>query len=325
MWYNKNMKHKLYIGVDIGGTKISAGLVEHSGTILHRKKIPSPVNFSRKKILTVISSLIEELIDDEGVKRKALNGIGLGVPGIVDQYGVVVNAPNISLSGVNICKEIKKRFRVPVVAGNDVNLGILGERHFGAAQGYKDIVGIFMGTGLGAGVIVNDRLLLGTHGAAAEIGHMIVNVKGPKCSCGNYGCLEAYVGRWAIERDIRKGLRQGRRSILRKLIPSGSKIIKSKILAKAITRNDALTIEVMKRAALMVGDACVSLRHIFDPKIIVLGGGVVEACGDFILPFVQGRLGKDKFFSKLGKCEVVVSRLEDNATILGAVAFAREV
>ncbi|MFA5231345.1 MAG: ROK family protein, partial [Candidatus Omnitrophota bacterium] len=305
----------------IGGTKISAGLVEGSGKILHRKKISLPVNLSRKKIISVIFSLIQELLEDEGVKARLLKGIGLGVPGIVDQRGVVINAPNISLSGIDICKVIKRRFRVPVVAGNDVNLGVLGERWLGAAQGYKDIVGIFMGTGLGAGVIVDDKLLLGNHGAAAEIGHMLINSKGPKCSCGNYGCLEAYVGRWAIERDIRKELRKGRRSVLRTLLPPGSKIIKSKILAKAISRNDPLITEVMKRAALTVGDACVSLRHIFDPQIIVLGGGVIGACGDFILPLVQERLAKDKFFSKLGKCDVVVSQLEDNATILGAVAL----
>ena len=319
------MKHKFYVGVDIGGTKISAGLVEHSGKIICRKKIPSPVNLSRKKVLSAIVDLIDELIEDEGIKRSALDGIGLGVPGIVDPDGFVISAPNISLSGVNIRKEVKKKFRVPVVAGNDVNLGVLGERWVGAAQGYKNIVGIFMGTGLGAGVIVDGKLLLGTHGAAAEIGHMIIYSKGPKCSCGNYGCLEAYVGRWAIERDIRKELRRGRKSILKKISPPGAKTIKSKLLAKAISRKDTLVTEVVKRAALLVGDACVSLRHVFDPRIIILGGGLAEACGYFILPLVQSRLAKDKFFLKFGKCEVVVSRLEDNATILGAVAFARGV
>ena len=112
---------------------------------------------------------------------------------------------------------------------------------------------------------------------------------------------------------------------MRKLLTPGTKIIKSKVLAKAISRNDSLVIEVMKRAAFTVGDACVSLRHIFDPQVIVLGGGVMGACGDFILPLVQARLAKDKFFSKLGKCELVLSQLEDNATILGAVALAREI
>jgi glucokinase len=324
MWYNNGMRHKLYIGVDVGGTKISAALVKHGGKILRRKKIPSPARAGHKKIVSAISGIIAELIDDEGIKKKAVKKVGVGVPGIVDERGVVINSPNVSLSGVNICREIRKKLDIPVLAANDVNLGILGERHFGAARGYKDIVGVFMGTGLGAGVIIEDRLLLGSHGAASEIGHMLIDPAGPKCSCGNHGCLEAYVGRWAIERDIRARMRKGESSVLSGMLPGGGRAIKSKILARALRAKDRLVTGVMKKVACITGDACVSLRHIFDPQLILLGGGVAGACGDFMLPFIREKIAKDKFFSRLGKCQVAISQLGDDATVLGAVAFCRE-
>jgi len=280
------MKHKLYVSVDVGGTKISAALVKHDGKILNRKKMPSPAGSGRKKIISVITGIIRELIDEEGVKKKAIKAIGLGIPGIVDERGAVINAPNISLSGVNICREIRKRLNIPVLAANDVNLGVWGEKHFGAGRGYKDILGIFIGTGVGAGVIIKDRLLLGSHGAASEIGHMVIDPDGPKCSCGNRGCLEAYVGRWAIERDIRAQLcKTAGKPALKKLLPTGRKAIKSKILAKALHVKDPLVTGIMRKAALITGDACVSLRHIFDPQLIVLGGGVSEACGNFYASF----------------------------------------
>lgn len=324
MWYNNGMKHDLYIGVDVGGTKIAAALVKDNGKIVRRKKIPSPANSGPKEVISAISGIAEELIADEGVKKRAIKGAGIGIPGIVDEHGTVVASPNISLSGVNICKEIKENLSIPVLAANDVNLGILGEKYFGVAKGYKDVIGIFIGTGLGAGVLIKDKLLLGSHGAASEIGHMIIDPNGPKCSCGNRGCLEAHVGRWAIERDIRIQLRKGRNSVLNALLSPGRRVIKSKMLARALRAKDPLVTGVMKKAACITGDACVSLRHIFDPRLIVLGGGVIEACGNFMLPFIRNRLAKDRFFSKLSKCKIAVSQLGDNATILGAVAFCRK-
>jgi glucokinase len=205
--------------------------------------------------------------------------------------------------------------------GNDVNLGLLAERCFGAARGIDDALGVFVGTGVGGSVLAGGRLLLGQQGAAAELGHMVMDPDGPLCSCGNRGCLEAYAGRWAIERDIRLAVRRGEKTILKKLTDGRLKMIKSRLLRKALKRNDRLTERVMRSASLALGHACVSLRHIFDPKVIIFGGGVIGACGGFMLPLIARCLRQDPFFRRLKPCRLVISELGDDAVLLGAAAL----
>lgn len=319
------MKVKLYVGIDIGGTKIAAGLVTPSGKIIGRAKAPTPKNASPAKIIRIISDLLEEMLDSCDCQKKGLAGIGIGVPGIVDtEKGAIIRTPNMNLSGFKLQSRLENKFRVPIALGNDVNLGVLGEKWLGAARKAHNVVGLFIGTGLGGGIIINDRLLAGCHGAAAEIGHMTIDVDGPKCSCGNQGCLEAFVGRWAIERDIKKSIAQGKKTIVTKLIEGKIKSIKSRILHKALEKHDFVVTAIMSKASNRLGIACVSMRHIFDPEIIVVGGGVIEACGDFMVPIVKKILLQDKFFSKLGDCQLVASQLKDDAIILGAVALIRQ-
>ena len=150
---------------------------------------------------------------------------------------------------------------------------------------------------------------------------MIVHSEGPKCSCGNRGCLEAYAGRWAIERDIKSGIKAGRKSIIKDLVEGKIVSIKSKILAKALERNDPLVKKVLTEVCEMLGVACISLRHIFDPEIIIMGGGVIEACGNFMLPLIIKTAHMDVFFRGLKKCKIVASELGDDAIMLGAVAL----
>ncbi len=318
------MKSKIFVGVDIGGTKISAALVTDSGKIISRQKIPVPLKAPSKKIFNCIVDLIKNLLSDNNLTAKNLAGIGSGVPGIVDPNNKIIITPNIKLSGFPLAGELKKKFRTDVALGNDVNLGVLGEQWLGAGRKVKNLIGIFPGTGVGGAIIMDDQLMIGHHGAAAEVGHMIIDPKGPACTCGNRGCLEAIAGRWAIERDIRQALKKGRRTHNNKLAKGKLETIKSKVLAEGIRKKDPLILPIMKRAAETLGMACVGLRHLFDPELIILGGGLIEACGDFILPTVQNKINKDPFFSKLSRCKAVPSQLADDAVILGAVAFIKK-
>ncbi len=318
------MLKKCFIGIDVGGTKISAALVTDKGGILAREKCPTPKNGGHRKILNTLSLLMEDLLQQKNLKRKNILGIGIGIPGIVNpENGRILITPNANLSGFALGKELRKKMKTRVVIGNDVNLGILGEQWLGAGKGKNNILGIFPGTGIGGGIILNGKLLLGAQGAAAEIGHMTIDLKGPLCHCGNRGCLEAYCGRWAIERDIRSAIHRGRKSIITKLIKGNLKTIKSGTLKEALKKKDNLVTHIMKEKSEILGLGCVSLRHAFDPEIIVLGGGLIEACGNFILPIVKRMIKKDPFFSRLGPCAVVPSKLEDNAVILGAVAAVK--
>jgi glucokinase len=307
------MARNFYVGVDVGGTKIVAALTDRKGRILSREKTPTPRGVKPKQILKVIGGLIKSVVAQHGLRLKDILGVGIGAPGIIDPKGRrVVSAPNISLSGYALADKLFGVLGVEVRLGNDVNLGVLGERWLGGAKGAANLVGIFPGTGVGGGVIVGGRMLLGAHGAAAELGHLIVEPGGPFCGCGNRGCLEALASRSAIERDIRRA--RGTRD---------KSPIKSKVLAKGLKRKDKIITGVMRRASEHLGSACVSLRHTFDPELFLFGGGLIEACGAFILPIVQKALDADPFFKKVGRCRVVASKLGDDATILGAVALVR--
>lgn len=318
------MVNKYFIGIDIGGTKISGGLVKPGGEIVRGIKLATPVKGKAADILNTTHSVIKDLLEEGGVDLKDILGIGVAVPGVVDRNGVVVVTPNIGLGGIELKKILSKKYRTMVAVGNDVNFGVLGECWLGAGRKAKNIVGLFLGTGVGGGVIIDGKILLGGQGAAAELGHMTAAAGGPKCTCGNIGCVEAFVGRWAIERDIRQAIAQGERSAIVDIVGDELKQIKSGALKKALQVKDPLVCRIVKNASEALAQACVSLNHVFNPEVFILGGGVMEACGEYIAPIVEKALYGDPFFARLNAPKVLTSRLGDDAVILGAVAAARQ-
>ncbi|MEK7747425.1 MAG: ROK family protein, partial [Elusimicrobiota bacterium] len=291
---------RLYFGIDVGGTKLSAALVTGKGRILSRAKVSTPRSGGSRAVLEAVEGLVRRVAAEGKVRVKDAHAAGAGLPGIIDaRRGLVLNAPNIPLTGVPVAGKLKELLDIPVAVGNDVNLGLLGEQWLGAGRGARDAVGLFPGTGVGGGVIAGGKLLLGAHGAAAELGHIQVEPLGPPCGCGNKGCLEALSSRSSIERELRREIRAGKRSLLSSFADEKLAVIKSKMIAKALARRDPLTLRVVRAAAERLGSACVSLRHVFDPELFILGGGLIEACGGRILPIVQRALDSDPFFRKL--------------------------
>jgi glucokinase len=323
----KTTREKLYLGVDVGGTKILAALVRPCGTVVARQRCDTPSQAAPKESLKAIRAAMRGALAAGGARPADLAAIGLAVPGVVDpDRGRVVVTPNMNLTGMAIRAAIRRSYRVPVAVGNDVNLGTLGERWLGAARGAASVVGIFVGTGIGGGVIVDGRLVRGAREAAGEIGHIVMLPGGPRCGCGNRGCLEALASRSAIERELRKAIAAGRRTVLRRLggKARGKGPIKSRALRRALKARDPVVVEVMHRAAEFLGYACLTVRHLVDPDVIVLGGGVMEACGDFVLPIVQKIVAADALPGARRGGEVVQSTLGDDAVALGAVAIAQE-
>jgi glucokinase len=315
------MAERCFIGIDVGGTKVYGGLVTSSGEVLGTKKYATPPRAGVREVEGLVLKLVRSLTDEFDIPVKSLAGVGLAVPGIVDNAGRVLATPNLCLGSVDLKKILVKRLKVPVGLGNDVNLGVLGERWLGAGRRAANIVGLFLGTGVGGGVIVKGGFLTGTQGAAAELGHMTVDLEGPRCTCGNKGCLEAVMGRWALERDIRAAIKRGERSVITDIAGKDLAQVKSSALAKALKARDPLVTRVFKSAVDTLASACVSLNHLFNPELFLFGGGVVEACGEHILPQVQAALKKDPFFRKLDTPKVAVSKLGDDAVMLGAVAM----
>ena len=317
------MSEKFFIGIDVGGTKIYGGLVSPGGDIVRTLKFSTPPKARPAVVLELLHRLVADLIKDAGQCRENLLGIGVAVPGVVAPDGKVVVTPNIQLSGVELKKILAKKYLVHVAVGNDVNLGVLGEHWLGAARKAAHVVGIFPGTGVGGGVIIDGHFMAGAEGAAAELGHMMIDPLGPLCTCGNTGCLEAFAGRWAMERDIRAAVKKGEKSVIIEIAGKELKQIKSGAFRKALEAKDPLVTRVVHRAAEALARACVSLNHVFNPQMFLFGGGVIEAFGEHILPVVEKALQKDPFFARLATPKVMSSRLGDDAVMLGAVAAVR--
>jgi len=257
----------------------------------------------------------------------AIRGVGVGAPGPVDpDAGVVHYTPNLpGWEEVPLASQLGASLGVPVFLENDVNLGTLGEYMLGAGQGTKDMVGIFVGTGIGGGLIIDGKLHSGYRHAAAEIGHMILLADGPVCGCGKRGCAEALASRTAIERDIWLGINAGRTSLIPELTGSDPEQLTSGVLAQALREGDPLVSEVVTRAQWYLGLLTASIVNLVDPEMIVFGGGLIEALEDNFLSPIRVT-ARQYFLQQAGadQVRIVAAKLGDHAGVLGAAALARQ-
>jgi len=314
----------LYVGVDVGGTNITTALVTASGSIAARQRRRMSRAGSGDETLAAIIKTIDKLLAESDVEGGALDAIGLGLPAVTDpKDGRVLFSPNTNLAGVKLRRPVEKHFGVPLAIGNDVNVGTLGEFWLGAARGAQSAVGIFVGTGIGGGIISAGRLVTGSRNAAAEIGHIIMQVDGPVCGCGAKGCLEALASRTAIERDIRQAVAAGTQTVLTDILDGDLTRIRSGALKRAVKQNDKLVVKVLRKSSEVLGYACLTVRHFLDPDFIVLGGGVIEACGGFMMPIINEVVATDKVPGVGPGGKVVQSVLGDDAGVLGAAALAQ--
>lgn len=316
-------KRDLFVGVDVGGTNIACALVTREGEVVSRDKKRTPAEGTPQDALDAIESAIEGLLEAAETDPSDVACIGVGVPGVVlPGEGRVVVTPNMNLGGINVSEALGKKFGPPVFLGNDCDLCTMGEAWLGAAKGASSALGMFIGTGIGGGLMVNGHVVQGVRNMAGEIGHMVMQMDGPQCGCGNRGCLEAMASRTAMERDLRLAVAAGRETWMEDVLDGDTGRVKSKKWKKALKKDDELAWEIIRRAFSVIGYACISLRHIFDPQVIVLGGGVVEACEKYVMPVVQEVVATDAFEGAAPAGEVVASTLGDDAGVLGAAAYA---
>lgn len=273
---------KFSIGIDLGGTKILIALVnKETGDVIHyvkkkTKKDKGPQNIIRKMV-----SGIEELLEESKFKPEDIESIGVGAAGQVDrENGIIIGAPNLDCYDLNIREHLTSHFNLPVYLGNDVEIAAIGEMKFGAAKGFDDFVCVFVGTGVGSSIVKDGKIIHGATGTAGEIGHMIVDLNGRQCACGAHGCLEAYASRSAIEKRIEGALRKGRHSAILDYIETG-KSISSSMIQKSIEREDELVIQCVNEAAEYLSGGLASIINFINPKLIILGGGLIEAVDYF--------------------------------------------
>jgi len=316
---------RVYCGVDIGGTKILAALVDGSGAVLARKKCTTLQKASAQRIYDQVRTHLQGFFKEQKLDLNQLKGICLGIPGIVRPNKTdILRTPNINLANFPLAQRLSRLFGVRVILGNDVNLGLLGERWLGAARDAKDIIGLFPGTGVGGAIIVDGKLLYGAQGIAGELGHVIIDQNSTRESAGLRGTIEALTSRRAVEREIREAVKAGKKTLITELQGKDLTLIKSRVIAQALAKKDPVTISVMNELCRTLGNACISMRHILNPELIVLGGGLMEACGSYILPRVRRRSHANPFLAGIDHCRIVLSELGDDAVILGAVALLKK-
>ena len=314
------------VGVDMGGTKILSAVIDAEGNILGTAKVPTKADEGTSVVIDRIADAIQKAIGKSGVNKASIEAVGIGAPGPLDpETGVVIFAPNLGWRDVPLKTELEARVGIPTFVDNDVNIGTLGEHAFGAGKGVQNIVGIFVGTGIGGGIILHGELFHGASKTAGEIGHIIVKADGPRCGCGRRGCLEALASRTAMTKQLQKAIKKkGKKSVISKLTDGDLSAIRSGVLAKAIRANDKLTLKVFKKATKYLGVGIGSIVNFLNPEMIILGGGVVEALDDTFLDNIRAAAEKYALPNTLDGVQIVQAKLGDNSGILGAAALARQ-
>lgn len=319
-------KEAYHLGIDLGGTKILAAVVDADGNLLADEKKATRAESGPETVIQRIAEVAQEAIAESGVRPSSVVAVGIGAPGPVDaDRGIVYSPPNLAgWDEIPLGPRLSKDLGVPVFVDNDVNLGTLGEFVRGAGRGSRHMVAMFVGTGIGGGLIVDGKLHRGFRGAAGEIGHMTVVPHGPLCGCGRRGCLEAVASRTAMEREIEAALATGRFSALAELIASSKQQrLTSGVIAEALAQQDPLMMEVMQSVQFYLGVAVGSIVNFFDPEAVVLGGGVVEALGEsFVDPI--GAMARPLFLQQkdADRIRIVPAELGDHAGVLGAAIMA---
>lgn len=310
-------KH-LILALDLGGTKFRLALANDKGELLKRYAAPVKPDDPEQTIERIKDALSDSL---SGINRSTVKGMGIAIAGLVTQdTGVLLTSPNLMAWYNTPVKAIfEQELQLPVYVGNDATLAALGEYRFGAGKGCHDLVYITVSTGIGGGVITGGKLLLGTCGFAAEVGHMTIDINGPRCNCGNIGCLETLASGTAIARFAAERLSRGEKSAIAELIAGDYSKITAEIVEKAAQSGDIVAKAIMDTAGTNLGVGVVNLVHIFNPELVVIGGGVSKA-GDLIFEPVRRVVAK-RVMRDIS-VRITASALGDNPGLLGAVALA---
>lgn len=324
-------KQKAYaLGIDLGGTKTLAAVIDiTTGEVVSsarkRTRAERGQDFVSQRTIELVTAALDgaKLVDGG-----ELIAIGVGAAGQIDRKaGIVVDAPNLGVHDMALGDILSRQFSKPAAVGNDVEVAALGEYLYGSGHGYKNFICVFVGTGIGSGIVQNGKMYTGLTGTAGEVGHMTIQAGGRICGCGGLGCLEAYASRTAITKAIMAEIHHGRRSILSddaaRQLKEGDTIIRSGILAEAIKQKDELVTEVVTEAATYLGYGLGSLMNIYNPDCIILGGGVIEAI-DLLFNTAVQRARTTALSAPAQKTPILRAKLGDFSGVVGAACLAAQ-
>ena len=303
---------KYCFGVDIGGTTVKLGLFTTDGEIVDKWEIKTRTENQGEAVLPDIAEALREKLEEKKIGRDEVEGIGVGVPAPVNAEGVVQNTANLGWGYKEVKREMEELSGMRAEIGNDANVAALGEMWLGAGKGRKNIVMVTLGTGVGGGIIIDGKPLVGAHGAGGEIGHLCVNYEETDhCGCGNTGCLEQYASATGITRlaNIRLA-KDDAKSVLRE------QEVSAKTVFDAVKAGDAVAKEIAEEFGKYLGHAMANLAAVADPSAIVIGGGVSKA-GEVLIEYVEKNFKERTFFANKDT-EFVLATLGNDAGICGA-------
>lgn len=318
-------ERKMIVSIDLGGTKMLTALYSNDQDILDSVKTKTPQTTEGDEILKLMLESVKELKKKNSLNDHDIHGIAVAVPSAVDfKNGVVLSATNIGFEHYPLRDKLNDALGVPALVDNDVNAGIYGEFKRGAGKGKRHIIGIYPGTGIGGGLVLNGHLYRGANGGAGELGHMIVQSNGRLCGCGRYGCLETLASKTALAKDLVQLASTGKApSILEKVGTDFTKI-KSSHIKKAMDAGEEAAIDLVHRAADFLGIGMANYVNIFNPEMIILGGGLIEKLGEDFVKRAEKGMRDNAMPVLLKDVEVKIAELGDDTVITGAALLLHD-
>ena len=314
-----------YIGIDVGGMSIKAGVADINGNVLHKTTIVTRGNYDAEyTISNDIHKLIVKLLDEANIPEEKIAAVGIGQAGSIDsERGIINYWNNIPMKNVHVVEELKKWHKTPVFIDNDANVAALGECVFGAAKGLRNVMLVTLGTGVGSGIIIDGKIYRGEYGAGAEAGHMRIVMNGEPCTCGGRGCWEAYASVSALIRQTKAAMEKHPESMMCSIAAEMGEV-NGITSFKAARAGDKAALEVVARYIEYVGTGLVSLQNIFRPQIFLIGGGISKE-GEFLTAPLEKFVQDGMFDKETGDpVKIRPAALHNDAGILGAAALAIE-
>ncbi len=313
-----------YIGIDVGGTGIKAGVVTPEGKIIKSLAMPTQKDADYKVLIKDMADLVFKTIKEAGVSIDDVESVGIGFPSAVDEKkGMVIYTANINLNNAPVVHELKKYIDKPIYIGNDANCAALGEYFALNDDSVENFVAVTLGTGVGGGIIINKKLYTGSNGSAGEIGHIRLVTDGEKCSCGRDGCWECYASATALIRDSKKAALENPDSLLAKNIEKNGGRSNGKLVFDTAKDGDPTAKAVIDEYVKYIGEGIIDMINIFQPSVIAIGGGVSRQGDNLLNPIKEYIKGKTYGTSYIEPCKVTMAKLGNDAGIVGAAFLGR--
>ena len=326
MVFSMQEGHELpVLAIDLGGTKIIAAIISNQGQVMAKEYCLTLAGEGPQSVIDRILFAIDHLLSVRKLDLSQLDSISIAAAGAIDfDKGLVTSSPNLpGWHNIPLRDMVNRKYKVNTFLINDASAATLGEYHFGAGKGVNNLIYLTVGTGIGGGIIINGKLYSGPRGSAGEIGHMTIDVNGPRCNCGNIGCLEMLASGTAVAREAIRRIGRGEESSLTEIVEGKIEDITAEKVGVAAQGGDPLALEVISKVAAYLGVGMVNLVNIFNPEMIIVGGGVAQM-GDLLLGPARQVVKERAFQLSAQAVRIVPAQLGENAGVLGAAIFAHQ-